>query len=345
MNPPASIAAGVLAQIRRSPTELAVLDGDHRLNYGQLAAASAAVADGLRACGVRPGDAVAICLPRSWQLVCAMLGILRLGGTVVPLDAVSPAERQRHMLIDSASVALIHQASGPVDQVRSVPIGDLLGAEPPTADAVSAAAAAESEPAAELALLFYTSGTTGRPKGVQVRDAGVLRLARPGYLRPAPGARFGCLSNPAFDALSFEVWTPLLTGGCCVILDSQTVATPAAFAEALRTLRIEKMFVTAALFNAVVEQQPDCFSTVGQVLVGGEQLNAQLIRRWYAANPDSATQLYNGYGPTEASTFALSYPIPRDLAADLVPIGRPLPGTEALAVVDGARLAGPGEQA
>ncbi|HET6210996.1 MAG TPA: AMP-binding protein, partial [Jatrophihabitans sp.] len=199
--------------------------------------------------------------------------------------------------------------------------------------------------AAELALLFYTSGTTGRPKGVQVRDAGVLRLARPGYLRLAPGARFGCLSNPAFDALSFEVWTPLLTGGCCVILDAQTVATPAVFAQALRSLRIEKMFVTAALFNAVVEQLPDCFSTLGQLLVGGEQLNAQLIRAWYAANPDSNTVLYNGYGPTEATTFALSYPIPRDFAADLVPIGRPLPGTEALAVVDGARLAGPGEQA
>src|ERR1700748_2918514 len=102
----ASIAGGVLAQIGRVQPALAVLDGDHRLDYRQLAAASAAVADGLRARGVAPGGAVAVCLPRSWQLVCAMLGILRLGGTVVPLDAVSPAERQRYMLADSASVAL-----------------------------------------------------------------------------------------------------------------------------------------------------------------------------------------------------------------------------------------------
>src|SRR6185437_8847093 len=244
------------------------------------------------------------CLPRGWQLISAMLGILRLGGTVVPLDADSPADRQRHMLVDSASAALIHQGGAPAglaDRIRLVSIVGLLGDRPPDALSIPG----ESESSADVALLFYTSGTTGRPKGVQVRDAGVLRLAQPGYLRPA--ARYGCLSNPAFDALSFEVWTPLLTGGCCVILDEPTVATPAAFADALRTLQIDAMFVTTALFNAVVEQQPDCFSTVGQVLVGGEQLNAPLIRRWYAANPNSATVLYNVYGPTEATTFALSY--------------------------------------
>jgi amino acid adenylation domain-containing protein len=344
-SPPArsGIADGVLAQIRRNPDAQAVLDGDHAMTYGQLAAASAAVADGLRAAGVRPGQPVAISLPRSWQLVSAMLGILRLGSTVVSLDAASPVGRQRHMLADSASVALIHQGDPPAGlaEVRPVSIAELLPDQPPE----SSPATLESEPPADLALLFYTSGTTGRPKGVQVRDAGVLRLAQPGYLRLAEGARYACLSNPAFDALSFEVWTPLLTGGCCVILDPQTVATPVAFANALRSLRIDAMFVTAALFNAVVEQQPDCFSTVAEVLVGGEQLNAQLIRAWYAANPDSSTVLHNGYGPTEATTFALSYPIPRDFAADLVPIGRPLPGTEALAVFDGRRLAEPEEVA
>ncbi|MEK8169549.1 AMP-binding protein [Streptomyces sp. M19] len=79
----------------------------------ELAAASAAVADALRRHGVRPGQAVAVCLPRSWRLVCAMLGVLRLGAVVVPLDALSPPERRRHILTDSAAVALVHGAEPP----------------------------------------------------------------------------------------------------------------------------------------------------------------------------------------------------------------------------------------
>ncbi|MEK8145593.1 AMP-binding protein [Streptomyces sp. M10(2022)] len=124
-----------------------------------------------------------------------------------------------------------------------------------------------------MSFLFYTSGTSGRPKGVEVRDAGVLRLARPGYIRIESGARYSCLSNPAFDALSFEVWVPLLTGGCCVILSDADVQTPELLTAALRRERIDTLFITAALFDAVTAAVPECFATVGQVLTGGEQLN------------------------------------------------------------------------
>ncbi|MEV0607418.1 amino acid adenylation domain-containing protein [Polymorphospora rubra] len=335
----AGLARAVLAQARRTPDAVAVSDGDRDLRYAELAAMSAAVAGSLHEAGVRPGQAVAVRLPRSWQLVCAMLGILRLGATVVPLDRQSPPDRQRHMLVDAAAVAVVHGPDGPdelPDGVLPLPVEALLGAggEP----------GPEAAPA-PVAFLFYTSGTTGRPKGVEVRDAGILRLARPGYLELPPAARYACLSNPAFDALSFEVWVPLLTGGCCVVLDDETAATPDRLAAALRAGRVDTLFITVALFNAVVDRVPDCFAGIGQVLVGGEQLNARLIRRWYADNAASGTQLFNVYGPTEATTFALCHPIPRDFAGEVVPIGGMLPGTEALLVVDGTRLAGEGEVA
>ncbi|HEV2888122.1 MAG TPA: amino acid adenylation domain-containing protein, partial [Jatrophihabitans sp.] len=295
---------------------------------------------------VRPGDAVAVCLPRSQELVCAMLGILRRGAVVVPLDVQSPPERRRHILTDAGCVAVITGAGGLAElpeRMCLLPVADLLATYRDPAEAIEPA-----EPADDLdpiAFVFYTSGTTGRPKGVEVPDAGILRLARPGYLRLADSARFGCLSNPAFDAISFEVWVPLLTGGCCVILDEETVQAPEKLAAALQGLRVDTMFITAALFNAVVDQLPHCFAGVGQLLVGGDQLNAALIRRWYRDNPDSDTQLYNGYGPTETATFALCHAIPRDFDADLVPIGTPLPGTEAVLVAEGGRLAATGETA
>ncbi|MEU3187610.1 amino acid adenylation domain-containing protein [Streptomyces sp. NPDC006923] len=339
-SPAAGLAGSVLAQARRTPAAVALTDGGRALDYAELDIASASVAGALRGHGVRPGQAVAVCLPRSWQLVCAMLGILRLGAVVVPLDAQSPAERRGHVLTDSASVALIHG--------DAVPDGLPDGVRPLAVDALLAPAPGTPAPdfaAAPVSFLFYTSGTTGRPKGVEVRDAGVLRLARPGYIRLGEAARYACLSNPAFDALSFEVWVPLLTGGCCVILGDADVQSPHALSAALSRERIDTMFITVALFNAVVDKVPDCFAGVGQVLVGGEQLNAPLIRRWYRDNATSTTQLYNVYGPTEATTFAFCHPVPRDFDGEVVPIGRPLPGTEALLVAEGARQADPGEVA
>ncbi|EPH41114.1 putative Dimodular nonribosomal peptide synthase [Streptomyces aurantiacus JA 4570] len=337
------LARAVLARARRHPAAIAVVDGEHTLTYADLDTASAAVAGALRRHGVRPGQAVAVGLPRSWQLVCAMLGVLRLGAVVVPLDAQSPPERRDHILTDSASVAVVHGAAAPgglPEGVRPLAVAALLSAD---------GGEGAQEPAApngqDVSFVFYTSGSTGRPKGVEVRDAGILRLARPGYLRLSEGARFACLSNPAFDAISFEVWVPLLTGGRCVILDDETAQTPDVLAAELERLRVDVLFITVALFNAIVDKVPHCFSGIGQVLVGGEQLNARLIRRWYRANPDSPTRLHNVYGPTEATTFALCHPIARDFDGDVIPIGRPLPGTGALPVVDGNRLAAPGEVA
>ncbi|AYG78432.1 Surfactin synthase subunit 2 [Streptomyces hundungensis] len=343
--PDPGLAAAVLHRARRHPSAPAVIDGEHTLDYARLDTASAAVADALHRHGVRPGQAVAVCLPRSWELVCAMLGILRLGAVVVPLDAQSPTERQHHILTDSASVAVLHGAVAPEGLprgVRPLPVNELLCGD---VDLTASDPHTVPKGAAPVSFVFYTSGTTGLPKGVEVRDAGILRLAQPGYIALPEGARYSCLSNPAFDALSFEVWVPLLTGGCCVIVDDETAQTPDVLAAELERLRIDTLFVTVALFNAVVDQVPHCFAGIGQVLVGGEQLNARLIRRWYASNVTAATQLYNVYGPTEATTFALCHPVPRDFAGDVVPIGRALPGTEALVLAEGHRPAEPGETA
>ncbi|MEA5362521.1 amino acid adenylation domain-containing protein [Amycolatopsis sp., V23-08] len=326
-----SIARRVHDRALRHPDAVAVSDGDRLLTYAELDAGAAAVAESLSRKGVRPGDAVAVGLPRSLELVQVMLGVLRLGGQVVPLDRQSPPARRDVVLADAGAAAVVHDG---LPGLPPLTPADLL--------AGTAEAGAPAEPA-PASFLFYTSGTTGRPKGVEVRDAGVLRLAEPGWLDR--GTRFACLANPAFDAISFEVWVPLLTGGTCVVLGDDTVRDPRAFADALVRERIDTMFVTATLFNAVAETVPDSFSTVRRVVIGGEQLNAPLIRRWYRANPDAPTRLQNGYGPTETTTFALSYAIPRGFDGDVVPIGRPLPGTGVVAVTADQRVAAEGELA
>lgn len=324
------LADTVRAQAARTPSAPAVEDGDRLLDYAELDATADRVAARLRGAGIRAGQAVAVALPRSRQLVCVMLGIRRNGCTVVPLDRLSPPDRRRHILDDSGAVAVVHDGTP-----RTVP-DHLVGL---TADALVAPGPVPQETAADTgeerstgtgaptAFLFYTSGTTGRPKGVEATDEGVFRLARPGYIGIGPGDRYACLANPAFDALSFEVWTPLLTGGTCVILDDGVVHDPLRLAGALRDRAVDTVFITVALFNAVVDQVPDCFATTRQVLVGGERVDAGILHGWYRANPDARTVLHNVYGPTEATTFALCFAVPRDLEGDDVPIGTPLAGT------------------
>ncbi|MFJ5520887.1 amino acid adenylation domain-containing protein [Streptomyces griseoluteus] len=340
-----ALADAVLARARRAPSAVAVEDGTHLLDFGDLDRLSGRVAARLRDHGVRPGQAVAVCLPRSWRLVCVMLGIRRAGATVVPLDRLSPSDRQRHILDDSGAVAVVHDELLDVGKELFALDADLLldDEEPDTVSDAHADRPGKAAGDTGTGFVFYTSGSTGSPKGVEVTDAGVLRLAEPGYISLRQGARYACLSNPAFDALSFEVWVPLLTGGVCVILDDEQVHSPHRLAGALRDRRVDTMFITVALFNTVVERVPDCFSTVSQVLVGGENPDARLIRRWYETNSASSTVLHNAYGPTETTTFALCHPIPRDFAGEHVPLGTPLSGTRTLLRAQDGRTAEPGE--
>jgi amino acid adenylation domain-containing protein len=344
----ASIAHRVYAQSRKTPDAVAVVDHDVRLDYAALDALANQAELALRSTGVSPGQAVAVSLPRSWQLIVVMLGVLRCGAQVVPLDIQSPPERRRHILTDSAAAVLIcddpasSAAHSTPDSVLLVPVATVVPQGPEALEAPPVVG--PPSPPAPASFLFYTSGTTGRPKGVQVRDAGILRLAEPGYIDIRAGARFSWISNPAFDATSFSVWPPLLTGGCCVVIAEEVVQTPHLLAATLRRECIDTMWVTTALFNVTVAAVPQCFASVRQVIVGGEQLNAAAILRWYATNADSPTVIYNGYGPTESTTFATCWAIPRNFTGRIIPIGRPLPRTKALVVVAPEdRVAAPGE--
>lgn len=322
-DPQPTLLAQFAAQVRRDPQALAVIDQQTRLTYFELASASERIARGLQARGVQPGQSLALCLPRSWQWLAVILGALKVGAVVVPLDRASPVKRRELMLADAACVGLITSddewATKPsLWQTNVEALLDHPDQPPqPLADAF-----------AEVSFLFYTSGTTGTPKAVEVGERGLLRLTQPGgYIEIRPADRFACLSNPAFDACSFELWAPLLNGGCCVMIADQDLLDARRLARVLEEQRVDNLFMTVSLFNTLSADFPACFASLRQVLIGGEQVSAAAVRAWYNANPESGCQIFNVYGPTECTTFALCYPIARDFNGLSVPIGRPLPDT------------------
>lgn len=308
---PATLLLRFAEQVRRNPEALAVIDQHVRLSYAQLASASERIARGLLAQGAGRGDPLALCMPRGWQWVATIMAALKVGAVVVPLDRASPLRRRELMLEDGRCVGLVTlgQDSDAVSTLRGwhISVEALLDYPDQPPQPVP-------DDFAELSFLFYTSGTTGTPKAVEVGERGLLRLARAdSYIEIRAGDRFACLSNPAFDACNFELWAPLLNGGCCVIIADADLQDARRLATVLETQQVDNLFMTVSLFNTLSADDPGCFASLRQLLIGGEQVSAAAVRAWYQANPDSRCRIFNAYGPTECTTFALCHSIAREI--------------------------------
>lgn len=320
-------AAFALQAAGRPDSTAASLSG-RTLRYGELEARADAFARRLHGLGVRPGHIVCIALPRSLETCVAVLGVLKAGAAYLPIDTAQPAERIAFMLSDADCRCVIARGSD-----RSAFPGDLARVEVDSLDDVP------SMPGPPLhadvdgrspAYVMYTSGSTGTPKGVVVPHDAILRLV--------VGARFIALRPDVavlhaaplgFDASTLEIWGPLLNGGRCV-LHAEALPTAAGLAHTIRSDGVHTAWLTAALFNSIVDDDPLQLQGLRQLLIGGEALSVPHVRRTLAALPDMA--LFNGYGPTECTTFTCTYRIPHDLPADVrtIPIGTPITDTRCL---------------
>ncbi|GID70735.1 amino acid adenylation protein [Actinoplanes cyaneus] len=320
---------------RQRPDAPAVIAPQRRLSYGELDATADAWAAGLTAAGVGPGDQVPIILPREADLVIALLAVLKAGAAYALLDPAWPAARLREVtaMLDAPLVI----ASAEVDGL-DLPVW--------TSPAPQVAAPPEFRPA-ELrgdapCCVFFTSGTTGRPKGVLTPHRATARLFRPGSFLPFDEHTVIPLAAPVpWDAFSLELWGALLNGGTSVIVDG-----PYLNADGLRA-GIERHGVTTAwltssLFNMVVDEDVDAFRGLRHLMIGGERLSPTHVERFLRRHPDIV--LLNGYGPVESTVFATTHRIvPSDVdRPDGIPLGRPVPGTE-VHVLDGDRPCAPGE--
>jgi amino acid adenylation domain-containing protein len=285
----------------------AVICQEERQTYGELNQRAEEIAAQLRAAGARPGGVAAFALPRSPQAIAVMLAILKCGCAYLPLDPKLPKARV-DVLLGSARPSVLINAEG---ITRLEPTA--LPAEPVPRDA---------------AYIMFTSGSTGAPKAVCAPHRAVIRLVcGVDYIRLDAQTRFLQLAPLSFDASTMEIWGPLLNGGTVVIHPEDLPD----FAQLGRTIAghgVTTAWLTSSLFNQVITTAPTTLRPLQELLTGGEALSVPHVLRALAELPD--TKLINGYGPTETTTFATSFRIPRDFdpAARRVPIGRPIPNTQ-----------------
>ncbi|MFD9704552.1 non-ribosomal peptide synthetase [Lentzea sp. NPDC059081] len=311
-------------QVEQRPESVAVSGGGEDLTYRRLWDLAGTLAAELAGLGVRRGDLVAVAVNPSVDLVVAFLGVLRAGAAYLPLDNRAPADRLA-VILDEAAPRVVVRA---VDESRwTVPLPS--GLTPVTvpqepSQQVSDVEVGRDDPA----YVAYTSGSTGRPKGVVVPHRAVVRLVTDAeYCPVGPGDRVASLSNPAFDATTFEVWAPLAVGGAVVAVPSPVDLVLEDWVTALRDLSITTMFLTTSLFHSVARELPSAFEHLEHLVVGGEQLDAEMVRKVLAAGPPG--RVVNGYGPTETTTFAAVFQCTADAMRDVVrtPIGFPLQKT------------------
>ena len=319
---PQTVHALFAAQARETPSKVAVALGDDELTYEELDVRANQLAHHLLAGGVRRGDLVGLCLERSLDLVVAMLAITKAGAGYLPLELRFPPQRLAHILVETqARVVLTDRASRdalPAHGGSTICLDD-------HAREVAAEPSSPPPPVGgghDVAYVLYTSGSTGNPKGVVTEHRSVPGLVKDvSYADLGPDAVLVQLGPIGFDASTLEIWGALLNGGRCVLYPDAS-PTVAGIRDVITRHDVTTMVVTTALFNAVVEQAPEVFAPLRELLIGGEAHSVAHVRRALAALPD--TRVVNVYGPTETTTFASSFPIPRDLPASArsVPIGR-----------------------
>ncbi|MGF6737219.1 amino acid adenylation domain-containing protein [Paraburkholderia atlantica] len=311
------------AQVRRAPEAVALVHENERLSYGELNARANRLAHHLIALGVRPGDRIATVLDRSVALVVAQLAILKTGGVYVPIDRGLPSARQEWLMANCAARLVLGQIDGdklveatiPVVAIEPLIVGTGCSSDPGLALTADAAA-----------YVMYTSGSTGLPKGVLVPHRAVNRLViNNAYAKIEAGDRVAWAGNPAFDASTFEVWAPLLNGGCIVAM--QAVADPSSFARALKQHRVTSLFLTTALFNQFTSSIAPTLAQLKYLLCGGEPNDLRSFLR--VLKEEGPVRLVHCYGPTETTTFATVWNCPADFNGSVVPIGRPISNTRA----------------
>ncbi|MFD7552809.1 amino acid adenylation domain-containing protein [Streptomyces sp. NPDC059816] len=289
----------------RAPEAVALTCGKDQLTYRDVEARANALAHLLVARGIGPGDVVALAVPRSAAMVTSLLAVLKTGAAYLPLDLDQPPGRVAHVMADSAATLVlttVPAATGLPDGPAPLLVLDdrateaLLRDQPDTTPT----------PMAEIdsrhpAYVIYTSGSTGSPKGVVVPRAALVNLLTCVGDRLAPGRqdRFLAITTIAFDIAAVEILLPLVTGGCLVLAEPESMKDVHALARLARECAATIMQATPSMWHALTEADPESLRGV-RMLTVGEVLPAELGSTMHELSPEAT----NFYGPTETTIYS-----------------------------------------
>ncbi|HEL4846940.1 MULTISPECIES: enterobactin synthase subunit F [Stenotrophomonas] len=301
----------------RDPHAPALVFGDTTLDYATLEARSFALAAQLRAMAVGPGSVVAVALPRSLELVIALVAVLRAGATYLPLDLAHPDERLARILA-SAQPACVLAAAEVSARMDGVPV-----LAPDQWTALSFAAPWADPAPSDAAYVIYTSGSTGEPKGVVIEHRAIVNRLL--WMREHYGIRSDdrvLQKTPAtFDVSVWEFFLPLLCGATLVVAGPDAHRDPTELARLIRAHGITTAHFVPSMLDAFLAAPASEGLQLRRVFTSGEALDASLRDRFHGR---VQAELHNLYGPTEAAVDVSYWPASAQDRSRPVPIGFPV---------------------
>ena len=309
-------------QVAKTPNKIAVSYKDVQLTYEELETYSNQLANYLiQDHKITKGDIVAIVLERSQWLPVVTLAILKTGAAYLPLDPSYPGER----------IDLIKE-----DSNFKVAVNEELLKAFLTEESLSKSITFNVKTTADdLAYIMYTSGSTGTPKAVMIPNKAIVRLVKStNYFNFETTDKLISTGALSFDATTFEYWGMLLNGGELILCDQDVLLQSEELQNEIRNRGVTAMWFTAGWGNQLIDDHIELFKGLETVLLGGEKLSPRHIQKLRNTYP--ALQIINGYGPTENTTFSLTYDISD--VTEIIPIGTPISNSTAYILNDHLQL-------
>jgi amino acid adenylation domain-containing protein len=306
--------------VHRTPHALAAVHRSQRITYAELDAAATRVAAALQAAGLQPEGVVAVIAARSLDWLAAMLGIFKAGGAYLPIDPAYPDGRIEELLRRSdCRIALVDSPAPAATAAGSVglPLAPMPGTafRPPDIRGGS------------LAYLYFTSGSTGVPKGAMCEHDGMLNhlFAKIDTLQLTPASVVAQTASPCFDISLWQAYAPLLAGGSTVIVDPELMLDVSGLLDLLDSERVTVLQVVPSYLDVLVtgiEQQGRTPRTLRMLGVTGEAVSQQVLARWFRVCPNMP--VVNAYGATEVSDDTTHEVIHDTPDGELISVGTPI---------------------
>ena len=298
---------------------LAIESDHHVITYAELHQKALHLVQEIRRRKIQRDEPIGILARRGINQVLAQVAVVYAGGSCVPLDIDHPDQHLESLLFNlDASLVLVD-----LDHYHRLPcfqhiiVDHTLGAKEIVNDVQ-----VSSNPPISCAYILHTSGTTEKPKAVQVLAMGLINFIL-NLDSVFKGRRFAHVCNVIFDISLFEIWSALLHGATLVVYQRDTILDPIVFAQRLRKDKIDILCQIPSLMGTIAHACPQAYSTVNTLISGGEAINIQAVRTIMASGPPA--RIFNMWGPTECTIFATIHQISvEDIEKGHVPIGKPL---------------------